>query len=212
MYKKLLLVLTVLLSASILRGQDINANASQDDKISFEPGRRPDAKTEAQKLSDEMKDELALDEKQYKKVYKINYKFTKVLYPSSSSQGGGMGMPGGGMGGPGGGMGGPGGGGMGGGMQGGGGMGMPGGGMGGPGGSGMDEGGPGEDMMQQREETLSNAKLTREKSLEKILTPEQFDKWNVMEMKREEQEQNSRSQMIEQMKLRFNSETGTVKN
>lgn len=162
---------------------------------------RPDAETEAKKLTAVMKDSLNLDEKICKKVQKINLKFTSVLYPSQSNgNGGGMGGPRGGMGGPGGGMGGPGGG-----MGGpGGGMGGPGGGMGGPGGNmgssdGSSQGGPGEMM----KESLEKAKIERENSLMKILTEDQFNKWIVLEMAREEQEQKMREEEMKKMKEMF---------
>lgn len=150
----------------------------------------------AKKEADMMKAEVALTDKQYKKVYKLIKKDHEYRQEQARSQFGGMGgFPGGGPGGmpPQGGMGGSGG--MGGGSMGGGmppqgGMGgfpgggdMMGGGMGGPGGMGggamgggmPPQGGmggfPGGDVIT--DEYLEK----QDKKLQKILTLEQYTKW-----------------------------------
>ena len=130
----------------------------------------------AQMKADRMKQELSLTDKQYKKVLKVYKQEENSMHPQND--GGMQGGPG--MGGPGGmpgGMGGPG---MGpGGMQGGPGMGGPG--MGGPGmgpGNGQRPQGPPPGMQQLSDEEMEKILSKKEKSLRKILTPEQFDTWS----------------------------------
>jgi len=131
--------------------------------------------------TDQMKAEIALDDKQYKKVYKLFIKEidaerefmggSRPQRPDMQGGPGGHGGPGGG-GFPGG--GGPG---MGGGMPGGG-MGGPGGGFGGPEMSGGGEFNPGRgDDMESRYEQLESVYAKNDKQLQKILTPEQYSQW-----------------------------------
>ena len=137
-----------------------------------------------EQMTAKMVRELKLDEKQTKKVTKLNKKYKKLIEgDSQEGQGGqrppmGQGRPGGNHGGggqpggggfgggmPGGGMGGPGGGGgFGGGMPGGGGMGGPGGGM--P---------PGEGGSQQTSYNYDKQQTNYDKKLGKILTDEQYE-------------------------------------
>ena len=128
------------------------------------------AEETAQLKADQMKSELSLTDKQYKKVLSIFKQEQNSLHPSMSGMGGGM-MGGDMGGGPGG---------MGGGMMGGPGGGMPGGDMGGGPGmgqGGMDGGfGPGAVQLtdKQKEKIIDKKK----KQLQKILTEEQFNKWS----------------------------------
>ena len=154
------------------------AMAQTESKPKLEPqdgGRPPRPEGNfAQMKAERMKQELSLDDKQYKKVLKVFEQEESSMHP----QGGGMPGGGPGMGGPGGmpgggpGMGGPG--------------GMPGGGpggMGGPGGGpGMGQGGqrpqgPPPGMQQLSDEEMEKIMEKKESQLRKILTTEQFDKW-----------------------------------
>ena len=129
--------------------------------------------------------ELMLDEKQTKKVTKLNKKFKKLIEGEQQDNMKGQrppmgqGRPGGNQGGgaPGGGIGGPGGGGFGGGSFGGG-MGAPGGGggmkggmQGGPGG-GMP---PGEGSQQQASYNYDKQQLKYDKKLRKLLSDDQYE-------------------------------------
>lgn len=130
--------------------------------------------------------ELMLDEKQTKKVTKLNKKFKKLIEGEQQDNMKGQrppmgqGRPGGNQGGgaPGGGMGGPGGGGFGGGGFGGGGFG---GGMGGPGGGGGMQGGPeggmppGEGSQQQASYNYDKQQLKYDKKLRKLLSDDQYE-------------------------------------
>jgi hypothetical protein len=126
--------------------------------------------------------ELMLDEKQTKKVTKLNKKFKKLIEGEQQDNMKGQrppmgqGRPGGNQGGgaPGGGMGGPGGGGFGGGSSGGGMQGGPGGGggmQGGPGG-GMP---PGEGSQQQASYNYDKQQLKYDKKLRKLLSDDQYE-------------------------------------
>jgi hypothetical protein len=130
--------------------------------------------------------ELMLDEKQTKKVTKLNKKFKKLIEGEQQDNMKGQrppmgqGRPGGNQGGgaPGGGMGGPGGGGFGGGSFGGGSFG---GGMGGPGGGGGMQGGPGggmppgEGSQQQASYNYDKQQLKYDKKLRKLLSDDQYE-------------------------------------
>ena len=129
--------------------------------------------------------ELMLDEKQTKKVTKLNKKFKKLIEGEQQDNMKGQrppmgqGRPGGNQGGgaPGGGMGGPGGGGFGGGGFGGGSFG---GGMGGPGGGGMQGGPgggmpPGEGSQQQASYNYDKQQLKYDKKLRKLLSDDQYE-------------------------------------
>ena len=125
--------------------------------------------------------ELMLDEKQTKKVTKLNKKFKKLIEGEQQDNMKGQrppmgqGRPGGNQGGgaPGGGMGGPGGGGFGGGSF--------GGGMGGPGGGGGMQGGPGggmppgEGSQQQASYNYDKQQLKYDKKLRKLLSDDQYE-------------------------------------
>ena len=126
--------------------------------------------------------ELMLDEKQTKKVTKLNKKFKKLIEGEQPDKAKGQrppmgqGRPGGNHGG--GGMGGPGGGGFGGGGFGGGSFG---GGMGGPGGGGGMQGGPGggmppgEGSQQQASYNYDKQQLKYDKKLRKLLSDDQYE-------------------------------------
>ena len=129
--------------------------------------------------------ELMLDEKQTKKVTKLNKKFKKLIEGEQQDNMKGrrppmgQGRPGGNQGGgaPGGGMGGPGGGGFGGGSFGGGSFG---GGMGGPGGGGGMQGGPRGSMppggeSQQASYNYDKQQLKYDKKLRKLLSADQYE-------------------------------------
>lgn len=130
--------------------------------------------------------ELMLDEKQTKKVTKLNKKFKKLIEGEQQDNmkgqrpPKGQGRPGGNQGGgaPGGGMGGPGGGGFGGGGFGGGSFG---GGMGGPGGGGGMQGHPGggmppgEGSQQQASYNYDKQQLKYGKKLRKLLSDDQYE-------------------------------------
>ncbi len=147
-----------------------------------ERGEIPSPEKEARKLTNRMKKELGLTDKQYDKIYKLNLKEHKKIFETrfgGNAQGSGQRPPmGGGMGprggvpGDGPGMGGPG---MGGGRpQMGGRPGIG----GGPGGAMRPEGAPrmgGDDM-----EALKKAAEKKEKKIKKILTGEQYAKWQTM--------------------------------
>ena len=134
-----------------------------------------------EQMTKKMVRELNLDEKQTKKVAKLNKKFKKLIEgDSQEGQGGqrppmGQGRPGGNRGG-----GQPGGGGFGGGMPGGG-MGGPGGGFGGgmPGGGGMGGPGgsmpPGEGGQQQASYNYDKQQLKYDKKLRKLLSDNQYE-------------------------------------
>lgn len=124
--------------------------------------------------------ELMLDEKQTKKVTKLNKKFKKLIEGEQQDNMKGrrppmgQGRPGGNQGGgaPGGGMGGPGGGGFGGGSF--------GGGMGGPGGGGGMQGGPRGSMppggeSQQASYNYDKQQLKYDKKLRKLLSADQYE-------------------------------------
>lgn len=124
--------------------------------------------------------ELMLDEKQTKKVTKLNKKFKKLIEGEQQDNMKGrrppmgQGRPGGNQGGgaPGGGMGGPGGGGFGGGSF--------GGGMGGPGGGGGMQGGPRGSMppggeSQQASYNYDKQQLKYDKKLRKLLSDDQYE-------------------------------------
>ncbi len=157
--------------------------------------RRQTGRVTAEKMTERMVKDLKLDEKQEKKITKLNKKYKTLIEgeqremtgdqrpPMGDNRGGngggrpngGMGGPGGGMGGPGGGMGGPGGGmgGPGGGMGGpGGGMGGPGSGMGGPGG-GM--GGPGGGQPSEASYNYDKQQQKYDKAIGKILSDQQYE-------------------------------------
>lgn len=129
--------------------------------------------------------ELMLDEKQTKKVTKLNKKFKKLIEGEQQDNMKGrrppmgQGRPGDNQGGgaPGGGMGGPGGGGFGGGSFGGGSFG---GGMGGPGGGGGMQGGPRGSMppggeSQQASYNYDKQQLKYDKKLRKLLSADQYE-------------------------------------
>jgi len=154
-------------------------------------GERPDmsemmdAGKIAEKQAIKLRDDLGLDDKQYKKVYNIYKKQAQKKIddmqgsmpsgmPSGMSGGmmGGMGGPGGGMGGPGGGMGGP-----------GGGMGGPGGGMGGGRPSGMGSPSGRMPMGEIDFEGPEDQKTidARHKKMQKILSTDQYSRYIQME-------------------------------
>jgi hypothetical protein len=151
----------------------------------------------AEKRTKDMDSLLSLNEKQYKKIYKMNLKEAKSEVSKmesgkrkTSGSEGNSGRP---MGGPGmGGEMGHGGPGMGGGMGQGGGMPPMGGGMGqgGPGMGGQmgQGGGMPPQMSEESEEEMQKAKAKKKKKLKKILTVEQYQIWQKEEAKRESRE------------------------
>lgn len=158
-------------------------------------------------MTKQMADRLNLDAKQLKSVEKINLKYFRVVQANTPGAGGGGaamgGRPGGGMRG-GGGMGGGGGAAMG---DMGGGMGGSGGGMGGMGGGIASPGGSFGNAPSQRtpadmEAARERAAETRRKSLEKLLSPEQYQTWSVMEQERVKAEQERMQQRREAMQQR----------
>lgn len=148
-------------------------------------------------MTKQMADRLNLDAKQLKSVEKINLKYFRIVQantPGAGSGGAAMGgRPGGGM--------------RGGGGMGGGGMGGPGGGMGGMGGGIASPGGSFGNAPSQRtpadmEAARERAAETRRKSLEKLLSPEQYQTWSVMEQERVKAEQERMQQRREAMQQR----------
>lgn len=187
--------------------------AAQGDRYHQMQQRRPSAKQIAEAQSKRMAKELNLSEKQYKQVYSLNLEEQNLrerlmksgpMGPRPDGTGPGMGGPG--MGGPGGpGMGGPGGPGMGrpdmrGPGNGGPGMGAQG--NGGPRRDNQGAAGPGKDFSgkgqpgmgphngrPQMTDIEDHAEMQKfrqkkEKKLRKILTKEQFDRWEAMEARR----------------------------
>ncbi|MBE6205357.1 MAG: hypothetical protein E7136_08655 [Rikenellaceae bacterium] len=153
-------------------------------------------------MTKQMADRLNLDAKQLKSVEKINLKYFRVVQANTPGAGGGGaamgGRPGGGMRGGGGGA-----------AMGdmGGGMGGPGGGMGGMGGGIASPGGSFGNAPSQRtpadmEAARERAAETRRKSLEKLLSPEQYQTWSVMEQERVKAEQERMQQRREAMQQR----------
>ena len=149
-------------------------------------------------MTKQMADRLNLDAKQLKSVEKINLKYFRVVQANTPGAGGGGaamgGRPGGGMRGGGGGA-----------AMGdmGGGMGGPGGGMGGMGGGIASPGGSFGNAPSQRtpadmEAARERAAETRRKSLEKLLSPEQYQTWSVMEQERVKAEQERMQQRGQQ--------------
>ena len=153
-------------------------------------------------MTKQMADRLNLDAKQLKSVEKINLKYFRVVQANTPGAGGGGaamgGRPGGGMRGGGGGA-----------AMGdmGGGMGGSGGGMGGMGGGIASPGGSFGNAPSQRtpadmEAARERAAETRRKSLEKLLSPEQYQTWSVMEQERVKAEQERMQQRREAMQQR----------
>ena len=153
-------------------------------------------------MTKQMADRLNLDAKQLKSVEKINLKYFRIVQANTPGAGGGGaamgGRPGGGMRGGGGGA-----------AMGdmGGGMGGPGGGMGGMGGGIASPGGSFGNAPSQRtpadmEAARERAAETRRKSLEKLLSPEQYQTWSVMEQERVKAEQERMQQRREAMQQR----------
>ncbi|MBO4993861.1 MAG: hypothetical protein J6C60_06315 [Alistipes sp.] len=153
-------------------------------------------------MTKQMADRLNLDAKQLKSVEKINLKYFRIVQANTPGAGGGGaamgGRPGGGMRGGGGGA-----------AMGdmGGGMGGSGGGMGGMGGGIASPGGSFGNAPSQRtpadmEAARERAAETRRKSLEKLLSPEQYQTWSVMEQERVKAEQERMQQRREAMQQR----------
>ncbi len=195
MKKRIMIVLGIVLMAMPNMAQenvteqndstDMGMGAPQDGRPGF-PGKRPKRQQLTyEQMTAMMVDSLQLDEKQQKKVAKLNKKYKTLIEgdeegtpfggqrppmggPSNGSGPSNMGSggPGGGMGGPSGGIGGPGGGGFGG-MSGGG----PRGGMGGGPRGGM-RGGPGS---QSSGYDYDQKQEKYDKAIRKILTEDQYD-------------------------------------
>lgn len=143
-------------------------------------------------MTKQMADRLNLDAKQLKSVEKINLKYFRIVQANTPGAGGGGaamgGRPGGGMRGGGGGAA----------------MGDMGGGMGGgiasPGGSFGNA--PSQRTPADMEAARERAAETRRKSLEKLLSPEQYQTWSVMEQERVKAEQERMQQRREAMQQR----------
>lgn len=130
-------------------------------------------------MTKQMADRLNLDAKQLKSVEKINLKYFRIVQANTSGAGGGGAAMGG----------------------------RPGGGMGGMGGGIASPGGSFGNAPSQRtpadmEAARERAAETRRKSLEKLLSPEQYQTWSVMEQERVKAEQERMQQRREAMQQR----------
>ena len=163
-----------LFAATVIFSTEVKAQPPVKEK--FEPA------TIAQKRTDELDRQLNLTEKQYKKVYRIILSQEKERFNNIPQFDGNMpgGMPGGPMGG-----------GMPGGMHGGMPGGMPGGPMGGGMPGSMPGGMPGGQMPDGPMPDIDISAF--EAKLKKILTEEQFSKWEVMQMAEMEKMRNDKN-------------------
>ncbi len=134
----------------------------------------PSPERNARKTTSAMKRELGLTDKQYDKIYKLNLKEQKELFAAAQAQPA-MGQRGAGMGNR------PSGGGMGGGRMGGGQPPMGSGGQRPPmGGDGFGQGMPGGSAKVKTDEDWQKAAEKKEQKIKKILTAEQYSKWQAI--------------------------------
>ncbi len=164
---------------TMLSAQDRPSAINADGSTSQLPREIPSPEGNARKITNAMKKGLSLTDKQYDKLYKLNLKEQRELFgnkqqarqggPRSGGQGMGGRPPGGGgqMGG-----------GMGGGRMGGGQPPMGGGQR--PSMDGEGQGMPGGAAKEKTEKDLQKAAAKKEKKIKKILTNEQYEKWQNM--------------------------------